>query len=105
MALKRSRYGEFLACTGYPTCKATKPVVTSVMDCPRRRVVAPLRSVVHVGGRHSTAVQTIPAAHFRSGSVPYRKPVHSVLQCICWRNRRRNKGSLGSAQRVNTRKQ
>src|SRR5438132_82926 len=34
MALKRSRYGEFLACTGYPTCKATKPVVTSVMDCP-----------------------------------------------------------------------
>src|SRR5262249_53113326 len=34
MALKRSRYGEFLACTGYPKCKATKPIVTTVMDCP-----------------------------------------------------------------------
>ncbi|MGE3538229.1 MAG: type I DNA topoisomerase [Candidatus Tectimicrobiota bacterium] len=34
MALKRSRFGEFLACTGYPECKATKPIVTTVMACP-----------------------------------------------------------------------
>ncbi len=34
MALKRSRFGEFLACTGYPQCKATKPIVTMVMACP-----------------------------------------------------------------------
>jgi DNA topoisomerase-1 len=34
MALKRSRYGEFLACTGYPQCKATKPIVTTIMACP-----------------------------------------------------------------------
>ncbi len=34
MVLRRSRYGEFLACTGYPKCKATKPLVTTVMDCP-----------------------------------------------------------------------
>ncbi|PON10373.1 hypothetical protein C2W62_50415, partial [Candidatus Entotheonella serta] len=25
MALKRGRFGEFLACTGFPECKSTKP--------------------------------------------------------------------------------
>ncbi len=34
MALKRGRFGEFLACTGYPQCKATKPIVTTIMACP-----------------------------------------------------------------------
>ena len=33
MALKRGRYGEFLACTGFPECKTTKPAVVE-MDCP-----------------------------------------------------------------------
>lgn len=35
MAIKNGRFGEFLACTGYPTCKVTKPIVTSVMPCPK----------------------------------------------------------------------
>jgi DNA topoisomerase-1 len=33
MALKRGRYGEFLACTGFPECKTTKPAAVE-MDCP-----------------------------------------------------------------------
>jgi DNA topoisomerase-1 len=33
MALKRGRFGEFLACTGFPECKSTKPVAVE-MDCP-----------------------------------------------------------------------
>lgn len=33
MALKRSRFGEFLACTGFPACKNTKPAAVE-MDCP-----------------------------------------------------------------------
>ena len=106
MALKRSRYGEFLACTGYPTCKATKPVVTSVMDCPvavvrwhhRAAPLTPRENVLRL-------YATIPAVRFRSGSVRCRKPVHSVRRRICWRNRRRNRVSPGSARRVNTRKQ
>ena len=34
MALKRGRYGTFLACTGYPGCRNTRPVSTGI-GCPR----------------------------------------------------------------------
>ena len=32
MALKRGRFGQFLACTGYPKCKTTKKIITSGSD-------------------------------------------------------------------------
>ena len=34
MAVRRGRFGEFLACTGYPECKTTRPLGGVVMDCP-----------------------------------------------------------------------
>jgi len=34
MALKRGRYGAFLACSGYPVCRNTRPVSTGIR-CPR----------------------------------------------------------------------
>ena len=35
MAIKSGRFGEFLACTGYPECKNTKPIVKSTgVKCP-----------------------------------------------------------------------
>ena len=34
MALKSGRYGAFLACTGYPACRNTRPVSTGIR-CPR----------------------------------------------------------------------
>ena len=35
MAKKAGRFGEFLACTGYPECKNTKPIVKSIdVPCP-----------------------------------------------------------------------
>ncbi len=35
MAIKTGRFGEFLACTGYPECKNTKPIVKSInVKCP-----------------------------------------------------------------------
>lgn len=35
MAIKQGRFGEFLACTGYPDCKNTKPIVKSTgVACP-----------------------------------------------------------------------
>ena len=35
MVIKRGRFGEFLACPGYPECKNTKPIVTSIKEpCP-----------------------------------------------------------------------
>jgi len=36
MALKKGTYGEFYACTGYPTCKTTQPVVKkTAVKCPK----------------------------------------------------------------------
>jgi DNA topoisomerase-1 len=35
MEVKSSRFGNFLACTGYPKCKSTKPIVVSTgVTCP-----------------------------------------------------------------------
>lgn len=35
MAIKHGRYGEFLACSGYPECKNTKPIVNRInVKCP-----------------------------------------------------------------------
>ena len=35
MAIKTGRFGEFLACTGYPECKNTKPIVKTIgVKCP-----------------------------------------------------------------------
>ena len=36
MAIKEGRFGKFLACTGYPECKNTKPIVkTTGVRCPK----------------------------------------------------------------------
>lgn len=36
MAIKDGRFGQFLACTGYPECKNTKPIVKSTgIACPK----------------------------------------------------------------------
>ncbi len=43
MVIKRGRFGEFLACSGYPECKNTKPKVNKInIKCPRcgRDIVA-----------------------------------------------------------------
>ena len=35
MAVKHGRYGEFLACSGYPECKNTRPIVSKIdVKCP-----------------------------------------------------------------------
>ena len=36
MAIKESRFGKFLACTGYPECKNTKPIIKEIgVKCPK----------------------------------------------------------------------
>ena len=36
MAVKHGRFGVFAACTGYPECKTTKPIVQSInVNCPK----------------------------------------------------------------------
>ena len=43
MAIKHGRFGAFAACTGYPECKNTKPLVETIdVKCPKcgRDIVA-----------------------------------------------------------------
>jgi len=36
MAIKHGRFGEFLACSGYPDCKNTKPIISKIdVKCPK----------------------------------------------------------------------
>lgn len=36
MVIKHGRYGEFMACSGYPECRNTKPIVTRIdVKCPK----------------------------------------------------------------------
>ena len=36
MVIKHGRFGDFLACPGYPECKNAKPIVNSISEpCPR----------------------------------------------------------------------
>ena len=35
MVLKRGRFGRFIACSGYPECKTTKPVTLEGIVCPK----------------------------------------------------------------------
>ena len=36
MAIKMGRYGKFLACSGYPECKSTKPYQIKIgVNCPK----------------------------------------------------------------------
>ena len=36
MVIKHGRYGDFLACPGYPECKNAKPIVEELdVDCPK----------------------------------------------------------------------
>lgn len=36
MVIKQGRYGKFLACSGYPECKNTKPIVKTISEpCPK----------------------------------------------------------------------
>ena len=36
MVLKAGRFGDFIACSGYPECKNTKPIVTTIgISCPK----------------------------------------------------------------------
>ena len=36
LVIRASRYGEFIACSGYPKCKYTKPIIKSLkIKCPR----------------------------------------------------------------------
>lgn len=91
MVIKRSRYGKFIACSGYPECKSTKPYVerTGAL-CPRCKgdiVVRRSRK-----GRVFYGCLNYPDCDFVSWSRPVPDKSCPVCGCFLVEARGRSKG-------------
>jgi len=53
MVNKRGRFGRFLACSDYPTCKTTRPITLKGVVCPTTAAAWP--SANHASARASSA--------------------------------------------------
>jgi DNA topoisomerase-1 len=74
MAVKQGRFGSFLACTGYPECKSTKPLNKGIgVHCPKCAdgQVVMKRSKK---GRNFFSCDQYPACDFVSWGKPVNKP-------------------------------
>lgn len=91
MVIKRSRYGKFIACSGYPECKSTKPYVERTgAVCPRCKgdiVVRRSRK-----GRVFYGCLNYPDCDFVSWSRPVPDKSCPVCGCFLVEARGRSKG-------------
>ncbi len=127
MALKRGRFGQFLACTGYPECKTTRKIAQAgrapkkpdvILDetCPKcgqaklamkegrfgefiAVVAASLLSAVPSAEKSSTAAPNIPIAISWLGTSPFRNSAHNAARHTCWRSPQNAKGLSAIATR------
>ena len=70
LVLKHGRFGEFTACSNYPTCKYVKQKSTGVLA---RRTAATSSNASRAAARCSSAAPTIPTATSRSGTARSRR--------------------------------
>lgn len=75
MILKKGRFGNFLACSGYPACKNTKAPGTGI-PCPREGCSGELVERVSRGGRHFFGCSRYPECKtaFSGRPVPQKCP-------------------------------
>jgi DNA topoisomerase-1 len=73
MALKRGRYGTFLACTGYPECKSTRPANVA-MPCPQAECTGQIVPRKTRRGRTFYGCTSYPRCTFSAWHRPVAKP-------------------------------
>jgi DNA topoisomerase-1 len=73
MAIKNGRFGRFLACTGYPECKTTRPVSTGV-PCPREGCGGELIEKQSRKGKQFFSCSNYPKCDFASWDRPVPEP-------------------------------
>ena len=87
MVLKTGRYGRFIACSGYPKCKTSKPVTTKIgIACPRcGGELIELRSRK---GRAFYGCSGYPQCDFTSSArpIPHPCPECNGLMVAHWKN-------------------
>jgi len=95
MILKKGRFGNFLACSGYPACKNTKAPGTGI-PCPREGCSGELVERVSRGGRHFFGCSRYPECKtaFSGRPVPQKCPSCGIGPLI------EKGGKGGSVKRV-----
>ncbi|MDH4228337.1 MAG: type I DNA topoisomerase [Nitrospirota bacterium] len=73
MAIKNGRFGRFLACTGYPECKTTRPIPTGV-KCPREGCGGDLVEKQSRKGKVFFSCGNYPKCDFASWDRPVAEP-------------------------------
>jgi DNA topoisomerase-1 len=73
MAIKTGRFGRFLACTGYPECKGTKPITTGV-SCPEQDCTGKLAEKQTKGRKLFYSCTRYPDCKFAIWDKPVARP-------------------------------
>ncbi|MDH5527218.1 MAG: type I DNA topoisomerase [Nitrospirota bacterium] len=73
MAIKTGRFGRFLACTGYPDCRTTRPIPTGV-PCPREGCGGDLVEKQSRKGKVFFSCSNYPKCDFASWDKPVGEP-------------------------------
>ena len=63
MVIKAGRFGQFLACTGYPECKNTRELDTPEAESRGRRNRRELRELRQAHGAQARPVRAVPGLH------------------------------------------
>ncbi len=78
MVIKRGRYGRFIACSGYPECKNTKPLIEEAgVSCPKCGGSVVVRRSKH--GRVFYGCKNYPACDY----VTWHRPVPGSVCPLC----------------------
>ncbi|MBI5194258.1 MAG: type I DNA topoisomerase [Nitrospirae bacterium] len=73
MVIKSGRFGRFLACSNYPTCKTTKPITTGV-KCPEPDCKGEITEKRSKRGKVFYSCTKYPACKFASWDKPVAQP-------------------------------
>ncbi len=73
MVIKHGRYGKFIACSGYPECKTTKPITLGIA-CPESGCVGEMVERRSKRGRIFYGCSAYPACKFVAWQRPVAEP-------------------------------
>ena len=76
LIIKRGRFGEFIACSGYPDCTYSRPILKTIgVSCPKCGTGELVRRRSKREGASSTAVLAFPSATSPPGLSPRERSV------------------------------
>ena len=98
MAVRRGRYGEFLACTGYPECKTTRPLAGVIMDCPEEACDGAIVQRRSRRGRTFFGCNSYPKCTFTTWQKPVAKSCDQCAAPYLLEKRTKKGGTLRCPQ-------